>query len=185
MGFPTGTTTAPYELTKSQRRQTLGQAMDLISMVWFVGVCLAFQQYNTSGLGKHLGANGSGQGAQEDVVLADMERVAPEESPIWKDSQQAWDWVLGEIKNQDAFEWLLQDELRGQRVLAALAQDMGTEATKEIFKQVFFKKETPYSARNQEPMSRLAGTADETMIVVAGEDASVALVEGNGVSFAN
>ena len=56
-------------------------------MVWFVGVCLAFQQYNTSGLGEHLGANGSGQGAHEDVVLANMGRVAPEESPVWKDSQ--------------------------------------------------------------------------------------------------
>ena len=110
MGFPTGTTAAP-KLTESQRRQALGQAMDLTSMVWFVGVCLAFQQYNTSGLGEHLGANGSGQGAQEDVVLADMRRVAPEESPIWKDSQQAWDRVLGEIKNRDAIEWLVQDEL--------------------------------------------------------------------------
>ena len=85
MGFPTGTTVAP-ELIESQRRQALGQAMDLTSMVWFVDVCLAFQQYNTNGLGEHLGANGSGQGAQEDVVLADMGRVAPEESPVWKDS---------------------------------------------------------------------------------------------------
>ena len=106
MGFLTGTTTAP-ELTESQRRQILGQAMDLTSMVWFVGVCLAVQQYNTSGLGEHLGANGPGQGAQEDAVLADMGRVAPEESSVWKDSQQAWDRVLGEIKNRDAIEWLV------------------------------------------------------------------------------
>ena len=154
-------------------------------MVWFLGVCLAFQQYNTSGLDEHLGANSSGQGAQEDVVLADMGRVAPEESPIWKDSQRAWDQVLGEIKNRDAIEWLVQEELRGQRVLVALAQDMGTEAAKETFRRVFFKKETPYSVRNQEPMSGLAGVADGSMRVVAGEDASVALVEGNGVSFAN
>ena len=58
MRFLTGTTAAP-ELTESQRRQALGQAMDLTSMVWFVGVCLAFQQYNTNGLGEHLEANGS------------------------------------------------------------------------------------------------------------------------------
>ena len=102
-------------------------------------------------------ANGSGQRAHEDVVLADMGRVAPEESPVWKDSQQAWDRVLGEIKNRDAIEWLVQDELRGQRVLAALAQDMGTKADKEIFRQVFFRKEIPYSVRNQEPMFGLAG----------------------------
>ena len=112
MGFLTGTTAAP-KLTESQRRQALRQTMDLTSMVWFLGVCLAFQQYNTSGLGEHLGANGSGQGAHEDVVLADMGRIAPKESPVWKDSQQAWDRVLGEIKNRDAIEWLVQDELRG------------------------------------------------------------------------
>ena len=75
IGFSTGTTIVP-ELIESHRRQTLGQAMDLTSMVWFVGVCLAFQHYNTNGLGEHLAANGSGQGAQEDVVLADMGRVA-------------------------------------------------------------------------------------------------------------
>ena len=62
---------------------------------------------------------------------------------------------------------------------------MGTEAAKETFRRVFFKKETPYSVRNQEPMSGLAGVADGSIRVVAGEDASVALVEGNGVSFAN
>ena len=62
---------------------------------------------------------------------------------------------------------------------------MGTEAAKETFRRVFFKKETLYFVRNQEPMSRLAGVADGSMCVVAGEDASVALVEGNDVSFAN
>ena len=109
---------------------------------------MAFQQYNTSGLGEHLGANG--KGAQEDVVLADMGRVAPEESPVWKDSQQAWDQVLGEIKNQDAIEWLVQDE-RGQRVLATLAQDIGTKAAKWIFRRIFFRKRhhIPQGTRSQ------------------------------------
>ena len=92
---------------------------------------------------------------------------------------------MGASPNRDANEWLVQDELRGQRVLAALAQDMGTKAAKEIFRQVFFRKETPYSARSQEPMSGLAGVADGIIPVVAGESASVALVEGNGVSSAN
>ena len=62
---------------------------------------------------------------------------------------------------------------------------MGTQAAKEIFRRVFFRKETPYSARNQEPMSGLAGVADGTIPIVAGEDASVASVEGNGVSSTN
>ena len=114
-----------------------------------------------------------------------MGRVASEESSVWKDSQQAWDRVLGEIKNRNAIEWLVQEELRGQRVLAALAQTMGTEAAKETFRRVFFGKETPYFARNQEPTAGLVGIADGTMPVVAGEDASVALIEGNGVPSAN
>ena len=62
---------------------------------------------------------------------------------------------------------------------------MGTEAAKEIFKRVFFRKETPYSAGNQESMFGLVGVADGIIPVVAGEDALVALVEGNGVFFAN
>ena len=62
---------------------------------------------------------------------------------------------------------------------------MGIKTTREIFRRVFFKKETPYSVKNQEPMSRLAGVADRTIPVVAGEDALIALVDGNGVSFAN
>ena len=184
MGFPTGTTAAPM-LTESQRRQILGQAMDLTSMFGSWVCAWHFSSTTPVALMSILGANSSGQGAQEDVVLADMGRVAPKESPIWKDSQRAWDQVLGEIKNRDAIEWLVQEELRGQRVLVALAQDMDTEAAKETFRRVFFKKETPYSVKNQEPMSGLAGVADGSMRVVAGEDASVALVEGNGVSFAN
>ena len=55
IGFFTGTIVAP-KMTEVQRRQVLGQAMDLTSMVWFIGVCLAIQhQSNISGLGEHLG----------------------------------------------------------------------------------------------------------------------------------
>ena len=62
---------------------------------------------------------------------------------------------------------------------------MGTKAAKEIFRQFFFRKETPYSTRKQEPMSGLAGVVDGITPIVAGEDASVTLLEGNGVSSAN
>ena len=73
--------------------------MDLTSMVWFIGVCLVVQhQSNISGLGEHLGANSSDQGAQEDVVLADMGKIAPKESQVWQNSRQDWYRVLGEIK---------------------------------------------------------------------------------------
>ena len=50
--------------------------MDLTSMVWFIGVYLVVQhQSNIGGLGEHLGANGSNQGAYEDVVLANMGKI--------------------------------------------------------------------------------------------------------------
>ena len=80
MDFSIGTIAAP-EMKEVQRRQVLGQAMDFTSMVWFIGVCLAVHcQSNISGLGKHLGANGSDQGAHKDVVLADIGKIALEES---------------------------------------------------------------------------------------------------------
>jgi hypothetical protein len=40
MGFPTGTT-ATHGLQEGQRRFLLGQAMDLNSIVWIIGICLA------------------------------------------------------------------------------------------------------------------------------------------------
>ena len=111
VGFSTSTTAVPG-MIEVQRRQVLGQAMDLTSTVWFIGVCLAVQhQSNISGLGEHLGANGSDQGAQEDVVLADMGKIAPEESQVWQDSRQEWYRVLGEIKTRDAIEWLVEEDL--------------------------------------------------------------------------
>ena len=47
MGFFIGTTIAP-EMTEVQRRQVLGQAIDLTSIVWFIGVCLAVQHQSNS-----------------------------------------------------------------------------------------------------------------------------------------
>ena len=44
MGFRTGTTATPG-LSEGQRRFVLGQAMDLHTMVWTVGLCLALQQH--------------------------------------------------------------------------------------------------------------------------------------------
>jgi hypothetical protein len=43
MGFLTGTTAA-HRLQEGQRRFLLGQAMDLNSIVWIIGICLAAQQ---------------------------------------------------------------------------------------------------------------------------------------------
>jgi hypothetical protein len=43
MGFPTGTTAA-HGLQEGHKRFLLGQAMDLNSIVWIIGICLATQQ---------------------------------------------------------------------------------------------------------------------------------------------
>jgi len=45
MGFPTGTTAAPG-LSEGQRRFVLGQAIDLHTMVWTVGLCLSLQKHH-------------------------------------------------------------------------------------------------------------------------------------------
>ena len=120
---------------------------------------------NTSGLGQHLGADGSGQGAQESVVYADMGKVAHTGAHVWQDSQRAWDRVLGEMRTRDAIEWLVAEELRGQCVLAALAQEVGTKDAKETFKRIFFRKDSPYFASGTESMYGLAGVADGGTLV--------------------
>ena len=58
MGFRTGTTAAPG-VFNGQRRFVLGQAMDLHTMVWTVGLCLALQWYHGHQL-LSLGAEDSG-----------------------------------------------------------------------------------------------------------------------------
>ena len=63
------------------------------------------------------------------------------------------------MRTRDAVEWLVAEELRGQCVLAALAQEMGTKDAKETFKRVFFGKNSPYFASSTESMFRLAGVA--------------------------
>ena len=44
MDFLTSTT-AVYDFTKGQRRSLLGQAIDLNTLVWVFGICLAVQHH--------------------------------------------------------------------------------------------------------------------------------------------
>ena len=67
-------------------------------------------------------------------------------------------------------------------MLAALDHDMGTKAAKETFRQVFFRRETPHSVRDQEPMLGMVGVAEGIIPIVVGKDASVALSGGNEAS---
>ena len=185
MGFPTGTTSGPG-LTEMQRRQVLGQAMDLTSMVWFLGVCLAAQRHNNGGLGGHLGADASGQGA-ESVVPPVMQATSPLNAKVWHDSRQAWDKVLSMRRAQDAVEWLVADDLRGQRVLAALAQDWGVEDAKEKFKRVFFARHNPYLTTLPQSADELATMDGGAGLVgmIKGVDASIVLDKGNGAQSSN
>ena len=50
-----------------------------------------------------------------------MGKVAHAGAQVWQDSQRAWDRVLGEMRTRDDVEWLVAEELRGQRVLAVLS----------------------------------------------------------------
>ena len=169
MGFLTGTTAGPG-ITESQRRHILGQAMDLNSMTWFLGICLAAQVHQNGGLDGHLGAESSSQGAQGGMTPHDISKKVHPDAEVWLESKQAWDSTLRGMKMRDggAFEWVVEDELRGQRVLAALAQELGKENAKEVFNKVFFVKKAP----------PLAHVHDKKI-------ASIALEKGNGASSSN
>ena len=58
MGFLTGTTAA-HVLQEGQKRFLLGQAMDLNSIVWIIGICLAAQQQMDEGREQWSGGNGA------------------------------------------------------------------------------------------------------------------------------
>jgi hypothetical protein len=63
MGFPTGTT-AIHEFQEGQRRFLLGQAMDLNSIVWIIGIYLTAQERMDDQL-LPLRAENNGQGVIE------------------------------------------------------------------------------------------------------------------------
>ena len=185
MGFPTGTTRGPG-VTEFHRCQILGQAMDLTSMVWFLGICLAAQRYINGGLGGHLGAEASGQGAVSVVPLV-VQTTASPNAKVWHDSRQAWDQVLKKMRAQDAVEWLVADDLRGQRVLSALAQEWGMEDAQEKFKRVFFARQSPYLTTSPQSVDGLA-TVDARARLVGvskGVDASIVLDKGKGAHSSN
>ena len=69
------------------------------------------------------------------------------------------------MRTRDAVEWLVVEELRGKRVLAALAQEMGTKDAKETFKRVFFRRDSPYSTSSTESMYGWAGVANRGTLV--------------------
>ncbi|HEY9806811.1 MAG TPA: DNA cytosine methyltransferase [Candidatus Obscuribacterales bacterium] len=114
MGFLTGTTSA-HDLTEGQRRFLLGQAMDLNTLVWVFGICLAIQQHHDGHL-LALRSESNGQGAVEPKL------TEVEESEL-----------LFRLK------WHATEELQAQRVFAALAQDFGKADAQEMFSRLFLQ----------------------------------------------
>jgi hypothetical protein len=112
MGFLTGTTAAP-DLSEGQRRFLLGQAIDLNTLVWVCGLCFAAQRRPRDHL-IVLGADSDGQGA----AVPHLTEVEEAE-------------LLFRLKRHAA------EELRAQRVFAALAEDFGREDAGDIFSRFY------------------------------------------------
>jgi len=116
MGFLTGTTAAPG-LSEGQRRFLLGQAIDLNTLVWICGLSFALQCCQRDHP-RVLGADTDGQGATEPHLTETEESV-----------------LLYRLERHAA------EELRAQRVFAALAQDFGAVDARDIFSRVYYHDE--------------------------------------------
>ena len=116
MGFLTGTTAAPG-LSEGQRRFLLGQAIDLNTLVWVCGLSFAIQRHQRDHP-RVLGADTDGQGATEPHLTETEESV-----------------LLYRLERHAA------EELRAQRVFAALAQDFGAADARDIFSRVYYHDE--------------------------------------------
>ena len=115
-----------------------------------------------------------------------MQKIVHTDAKVWHDNIQAWEQVLA-IRVRDAVEWLVVDDLRGQRVLAALAQDICMEDVKDKFMQVFYARENPYLITKSKPIDDLVGVANRDGLIGVTEyvDASLGLETGNGASSHN
>ena len=116
MGFVTGTTAAPG-LSEGQRRFLLGQAIDLNTLVWVCGLTFAVQRHHHDHP-RELGATTHGQGATEPHLTETEESV-----------------LLYRLERHAA------EELRAQRVFAALAQDFGAADARDIFSRAYYHDE--------------------------------------------
>ena len=85
--------------------------------------------YCNHGLDGHLGVESSSQGAQGDITLNHISKEVHSDTRLWLESEEAWDTIFRGMttREEGSFEWLVEDELRGQRVLAALAQELRNE----------------------------------------------------------
>ena len=91
------------------------------------------------------------------------------------------------MRAQDAVEWLVADDLRGQRVLSALAQEWGMEDAQEKIKRVFFARHCAYLTTSPQSVDGLATADARTKLVGVnkGVDASIVLHKGKGAHSSN
>ena len=115
MGFPTGTTAA-HGLQEGQRRFLLGQVMNFNSIVWIIQICLATQQHMDDQL-LPLRTENNGQGAIDLQSEDHME--------------------VNDTEGLFSLKQYVAEELRAQRVFAALAQDFGKLEAHQMFLLLF------------------------------------------------
>jgi len=77
--------------------------------------------------------------------------------------------------------------LQAQRVLAALAQDLGIEDAKEKFKRIFLTKKNPYIITSPHSVDGVDDDVNRDGIVgmKKGEDTSIVLDKDNDASSSN
>ena len=136
MGFLTGTTAAP-DLSEGQQRFLLGHAIDPNTLVWVSGLCFAIQRHQRDHP-RVLRTDTDGQGA----VVPHLTEVEEAE-------------LLFRLERHAA------EELRAQRVFAALAEDFGREDAHDIFSR-FYHHDEGFSidpvVEGSEGMNALAAT---------------------------
>jgi hypothetical protein len=114
MGFCT-CTTAAHRLQEGQRRFLLGQTVDLNSIMWIIGICLAAQQ-------------------QIDNQLLPL-RVNNGQRTM--ESQSKDHTEVNNTEELFSLKLHVAEELRGQRVFSALAQDFKMLEANKIFSLLF------------------------------------------------
>lgn len=115
------------------------QAMDFTSLVWFIGISLAFQRH-TDGQLMALKAKHNGQGAEK----------------TWNPSIPSAPNYDVEVEQYCHLKWKIAEELCAQQIFIALPQEFGTKKTDKNFSQVFFKVFYPSRTKKLQKQGVLA-----------------------------
>lgn len=83
--------------------------MDLNSMFWFLGICLATQCHQNKCLDGHLKAKSSNQRGGGSTIYYDMSRVVDEDANVWLENRKSWDTLLQVMNTEveNTFGWIV------------------------------------------------------------------------------